>query len=439
MEHLPKDPKVHFSQISPTHIETIYLGILTLLFLIIVLPFIPQINTDVSGSRDEVSFHYNTVISFLDQFPELNLRDYPSATTPLYHILLTLASFIIGNDLIALRIINLVLSLICLLVVYQYLARRGGNWHNAFCFSLIFLVSPYFIRASIMLFTDNVALLFTFLALMMLGTANSSRRQFFWANVFILSAVLTRQVYAWLIGVAVFVIFQEMVDNKFDFKKVIKSALPVLIPTGGLFFFVFLWGGLTPLRFQGEHEAFGLNWDVPVYILSLLGIFGVFLVPWFYRLYKESHKKWNAPIIAGLIIAGFIYLLIHPVSNAYSPELMRGGALWLMTTYFPMVLSSSILFWIFFPAGLVLLYLLIQYHFAKQEYLIIVSLFLWLLFSMTSVRTYQRYYEPFLLFVIAYSFVRFSIDRWYEKGGLLLLGAFLLAMTTYNYALPIFF
>ena len=84
---------------------------------------------------------------------------------------------------------------------------------------------------------------------------------------------------------------------------------------------------------------------------------------------------------------------------------MEGGALWLIVSKFPNFLSSSIIFWGLFPVGLVCLYIMMRYLASRHEYLMIISFALWLVTNMINSRTYQKYYEPFILFFMGYVFV----------------------------------
>jgi len=143
-------------------------AILVLLFLIIVAPLLFKTDTGVSGSRDEIRYHYETILNFAHQFPALDLRNYRSASTPLYHLTLMLLTPLLGTGLIPLRLASAVLSLMCLLTAYWYLSRRSRDPLKALIFASVLLMSPYFVRSAIMLFTDNMAFLLALLSMMVL-------------------------------------------------------------------------------------------------------------------------------------------------------------------------------------------------------------------------------------------------------------------------------
>jgi 4-amino-4-deoxy-L-arabinose transferase-like glycosyltransferase len=356
--------------------------------------------------------------------PNLDLAHYPSATTPLYHILLALSAFVVGSNLIALRFVSALLSLACLLTVYRYLSLRGKEF-AALYFAFLFMLSPYFIGAAVRLSTDNTALLFAFLSIWAMDI--KIYRSLFAAlmsNIFILLAVLTRQIYAWLIGVYS-ILAIESYSRQHRFTDLIKSIIPVLIPVGALAYFIVIWGALNPPIFREYRQGFGLNWDEPVYIIALIGVFGSFFWAWLLKLFKQIKLSAHLIYLIAIILIIVGYLFIHPVSNSYDRS-SRGGSLWAIAAHLPMLFSSSILFWLLCPLGLFYLYLLMRYLFAKRGYPLIVGFWLWLIVNMVNVRTYQKYYEPFLLFFFGYLIVSIKQDepRYYWLGPMVLLAGF---------------
>jgi hypothetical protein len=396
--------------------------VLVLVFLIVVVPLILKPEIDIYDARDETSFHYPTILNFLDQFPALELANYRSATTPLYHVILMFAAQLLGPSIVQLRLISSIFSLGCLLVFYGYLSKRGDS-RKAFIFAALLLFSPYFIGPAVRLSTDNAALLLAIASIYTMEAGSPNTKNFLLTNVFILGTVLIRQVYAWLVGA--YVLF-NIVRNKLRGIQWVSMLFPTLIPIGGLAYFVFLWDGLTPPPFAG-HFSYGLNWDVPVFIVSLVGLYGLFFSPWYFKLYKQDSRLLPFVVLMGFAIG---YLLLHPVSNQYpvvdGSIFYRGGALWLIASRLPNFLSSAIVFWFLFPMGLGCLYLMARYLASRREYLMMICFTLWLAANVTNKDTYQKYYEPFLLLLLGYVVATIKIDR--EKvawiGPLILLAGF---------------
>jgi hypothetical protein len=198
------------------------------------------------------------------------------------------------------------------------------------------------------------------------------------------------------------------------------------------------WGGLTPTRFLGKHDASSLlNVDVFIYIMALLGLYGSCLAPWYFRLYWQQRQHYRITYMVGLVVLACLFLLIHPLSNEYD-GLVHGGALFLIMAQLPTLFSSSILSWLLFPAGILLLYITIVELVTRRDFVMASAFPLWIAANLLSDKIYQRYYEPFLLFAIGYSLVVLQGNRrWYDWASFALLLLGLTAMTLVAYVLPL--
>jgi hypothetical protein len=404
-EYLSKCPRGKFPKLQRIFNKKIspYL-LLSLLFIGLVVPLITKSELNTYDARDEKSYHYPTVLALLEQFPNFDLVNFSSATTPLYHIVLALPSLIFGSDIVLLRLLNSMISLCCLLASYGYLSKRGTKL-KAFYFSIFLLLSPYFMGPAVRLSTDNMALLFLLLSISAMDVGLPNLLNFLRVNILILCTILTRQIYTWLIGV--YLLFYLLRKDKLKLQYIAQVVLPTLLPMVGLAYFLFIWGGLTSPIFSARHTSLGINWDVPVFIVSLVGLYGVFFGLWLFIIFKKNQvQPFHLALLSGCAIA---YLLLHPVSNQYpviDPSLGdRGGALWLIASHLPNFLSSSIVFWILFPMGLSCLFMMVRYLASRREYLLILCFILWLIANMSNIRTYQKYYEPFLVFWMGYVLV----------------------------------
>jgi hypothetical protein len=413
---------------------------LSLLFVLVVTPLILMTQPDAVEARDEMRYHYPTILKFWEEFPKLDLQNYYSATTPLYHLLMMGLAFVIGPDLIALRFMNATIGLLCLLFIYTFFLARGTKV-NAFVFTLALLFSPYFVGPSALLYTDNLALLFIVMSIWAMERVVAHKASWLLVNLFVLLTVLTRQVHIWLSGVALLFSSYELRDafnRKLQLPVILTQTWLALIPIGILAIFMLLWGGLTPTPFVGKQESETFpNWDALTYIVALVGLYGGCLIVWYWRLWQPRQNKWHFVSASALLLVGGLYLLLTPYmieADATKPS----GALWQLAYHMPTLFSTSIVFWVLFPLGLVLLYITMQALIARHEYVIAVSLPLWLLANLATNRVYQRYYEPFLLFIIGYSLVvlkqRASWQTW--AGPVLLVGGLAL-MTFVRFALPI--
>lgn len=148
-------------------------------------------------------------------------------------------------------------------------------------------------------------------------------KYFILTNLLILFTILIRQLYAWFIGVFILL---NLLRNKLkhQFVNPFYFILPTLIPIAGLAYFIFLWKGLTPSSTTGALVTPGINFDVPVYVISLLGLYGLLFCLLLFKTFQWDKKQvLYLTLLTGLAIG---YLLIHPVNNEYLPLLgWRGG------------------------------------------------------------------------------------------------------------------
>ena len=106
-------------------------------------------------SLDELGYHYVTVREFQSQWPHMDMRDYPSPQTPLYHIILAAVSQV-NDNLTTLRFVSFAMSLAIILVIEAYLMTRTRPAFAIF-FTIFIAISPYFLGVAVRLLTDNLA------------------------------------------------------------------------------------------------------------------------------------------------------------------------------------------------------------------------------------------------------------------------------------------
>jgi hypothetical protein len=373
---------------------------------------------DTFDQLDETPFHYNTILVFREQFPNLDLVGYRSATAPLYHIFMAMTSFVIGADLVVLRGVNLLLSSICLGIVSYSFCRFGGA-RRGLAFSLPFALSPYFVGCAVRISTDNAALLFAILACLMLDSEPKRFSRSLLANTYVSVAIGIRQIYAFFIGVYVMWRIQCL-RKASSFSQFARAIFPVLLPIALLAIFVWLWGGITPP--QGRARLTQLNFDAPVYIVSLAGVYCVFLLPWLFLKLRERTKVAMAVIVAVPLCLGV--LMLHPVSSDYDRG-VRGGMLWALSQHVPEVFGTSWVFVVLFPFGGCAIVLLVDYLY-RQERFVLICLALWLFTYTFNGVTYQKYYEPFLLFCLTYVAVKMDAPRFPSTLGAYILSCLFL-------------
>src|ERR1700733_7099047 len=154
---------------------------------------------------DELVYHYPTILRFSHELPFPDLHSYHAAQTPLYHLLMAYIGKVIGYQLWRLRLVQVLISYGLALAVFGLLARRlRMDRLQALAMTLLFVISPYVFGQSFRLGTDNLALLFSILAIDRLERFRECDRlgPFLAGCVLIAAATLTRQSAAFLVPVA---------------------------------------------------------------------------------------------------------------------------------------------------------------------------------------------------------------------------------------------
>ena len=377
-----------------------------LYFLILSMPFAITIlflggltqKFNTVGGNDETTYHYPTILKLADDFPKLDFTEMNTATGPLYHTLTMLVGKIVGFEIYKLRLMNALISYLAIIALFQFLILRVGvPTREAFLFSLLFCLSPYFFGVSFLLFTDNLGWLFCILTLDSIGRfqKTGSLKYFVITCFFWTMAIMTRQYYVWLVLVGLFYLSRSDLDIK---KKGTALALTFLsfIPFGLL---ILQWKGLTPPAFTDRHMAVTIfNFKPYGFVFALTGLYAPFVISHYFVDYLKSGLKLFKPYIIPMSI-GIIFLLIYPIKATY-PGCV--GFFWRMNNYLPVIFSTGLLFWIFVPLGLMVFY---KYAVSpKPNTFVFVYLASFLLIAMASVKVVQKYFDPvvlLLLFIIS--------------------------------------
>jgi hypothetical protein len=394
-----------------------YYIVLAVVFFCITIPLVFKENINTFDAQDERNHHYPAIINFAETFPNLDLVNYKSATTPFYHLVMMTVLKLTNLSLNGLRLVSSLFSLACVLVVFRYLLTKTANANKSLLLTLIFMFSTYFVGAAIRLETDNAALLFVILTIIVLDTMPLTVGRFVVAGIMATLAVLTRQIHLWLVGVGGFIaLFQWNVP----INKRIVGAAAMLLPALALLPFLLLWRGLSPAGYNDAYQASFINIDNFSYGISVFGTLALAFWPWYWRMYKENRP--NPLILIGVAVVAVIFLFIFPVGA----EGRLDGSVWKFASLLPSILRVSIFFWIIFPLGAVLYALTVIDGIRNKDLLMPVAAALWLVANLASAIGFQKYFEPFWLFYIAVSIKRITNEgRYYWILPVLLILAFI--------------
>ena len=200
------------------------------------------VEIDTFHGSDARVYQLPTILQLSER---LDLSSYPSAQTPLFHLVMAGWGKLVGFELWKLRLLSVAISYGMALALLHLLRRATplAAW-PAFALTLLFVLSPYVLGASFTLLTDNLALLFALLALERIERfrTHGSLGAFALACLAIAGAVLTRQSFLWLALVAAWFLLRSREPLA---RRAAGAALLglALVPLAAL---VVEWGGLVP-------------------------------------------------------------------------------------------------------------------------------------------------------------------------------------------------
>jgi 4-amino-4-deoxy-L-arabinose transferase-like glycosyltransferase len=361
------------------------------------------VEIDTFHGSDAAVYQLPTILQFRDG---LDFSDYPSAQTPLFHLLMAGWGKLVGFELWKLRLLNVAISYGAALALLRLL-RRTTTLADApaLALSLAFALSPYFFGASFTLLTDNLAILFALLALERVHaySRDGSMAAFAAAALFTSAAVLTRQSFLWVALVAgAFLLLGERRAPA----RLLAGAALLALALAPLAALAIEWNGLVPP--SADPASCGLCTDKPGvgrdsltlrtvgFTLGVLGVYAaVLLGPAALRA-----RRAPATLIGAGAAAGVAVLLISPLE--YKPtgvEPGDAGYLWQVSKHLPTVLGSSLLFWAAVPLGAAAAALLARR--AGWTSLATVYLVCFLAVALPVALVYQKYFDPFALLAVA--------------------------------------
>ncbi len=373
---------------------------------------------------DELEYHYPAIKSFVETFPQMKLWDYSSATTPLFHVVTATLGKYAGMSLPILRLINVIatycLAWVMLIMLHKVL--KADWWTSAFA-ALTLVLSPYVFGTSFILLTDNLAMLFAAvsLALALSHIENGDWETLACAVLFATLAILTRQLYLWLLPIIVAASYLGM--RQFSFR--IPFGLLALLCLSMMPFLVLAlsWGGLNPPTFQqfseGNPRAFG-------FLTACIGAYGAaFLltslrtpIDWRDLAQGRHFLLGHLLLVCGLTVLMLLSAPLRYVSLDSNCGWQQAacfptdGYLWRLSSLFPTVGGSSLLFWILVPLGLMTMlhsWQEVLLRGIRRERLALVPVLIYLTYGImlsANASPFQKYYDHVALLICIMIFLR---------------------------------
>jgi hypothetical protein len=356
---------------------------------------------------DARSYHLPTIMQFAAGLPTPDLARYPAAQAPLFHLLFAVYGKVVGFDLWKLQALGVLISYLAVLALFHLLwARLGLPRWKAFALSLLFALSPYFFGASFILLTDNLAILFALVALILFhrSGAEGSMRLFALGCLCVALALLTRQAFVWLLPLGLFLAPRKL-----------WGALLLGLSFAPLGALIVAWEGLVPKSSDptscglcpgsGDHllgRALGFTFAVfAIYAVAVLGP----------SVWRQVRPLLAPAGVAVALVVALALLIAFPLEFSPPGPGVPGdaGYLWRVSERVPL------LFWLLVPLGTFCAYALGRRAGPRSLAVVFGASFL---LSVLPVRlVYQKYFDPFALLAV-FMFVRpGDLERRWQWAG----------------------
>jgi hypothetical protein len=374
---------------------------------------------------DQYEYHLPAILKFARELPRPDLRDYLSATTPGYHLVMAAVARLASPDPLVLQIVAAVFTVALLLVFARALgaagARQGRNWLELTALALPLVACPYVFTSGVWLLPENAGWLLALLTVLACLKERMSGRTLAGCGVMLTLLVVVRQSHLWAAapmlaaawlhatpssdeGVAGLILrFQRRLP------RLLTAGLACLPAVGVFAVFAWMWHGLTPPSFQAQHLVKGgsiINWATVPFILSLVAAFSPFYLGW---LWPGLVKLWRESRLLLTIIAGaaLVCSIIPETTFLREP---RSSGLWNVVEGLDnagAVFSwhgkphTSPLIVLLAPIGAVMLAAWLTLINNRCRWIAIATVAAFLAAQSANANCWQRYHEPFLLMLFS--------------------------------------
>ena len=369
--------------------SNIYIPFLLLLIFLVPIFLFNGISDPINTfhASDELNYHYPIIQKFFITFPKFELSRYESATTPLYYIIFSTLGRIINSDLITYRIINLIISYMAVLVFYKFSKKiLRLNIINSFFASLVVGLSPYFYGISFRVLTDNLGVLFFFIALLNIFDFYKEKKieSYAYSLLFISLSILTRQFYLWLF---LFLNGIILISN-LNYEKKLKLILGSIVSIIPYAILILEWGGLAPPTFQNHMAQFETNRFMSIiFFMACLGFYLLIIM----ATSIFNYSKYNFYLVLTSFALSALILYCIPMHYGTYNGFPTDGYLWRISTFFPNLFDSSFIFYPLIATSLYfILEIIINDNYKNPIVLMIIS---FLIVLSNSASLYQKYFD----------------------------------------------
>jgi hypothetical protein len=400
-------------------------GIVAGLFLLAAVYAIHSGRSLERAAYDQDTYHLPAILNFQRQWPHLDFSNYPSATTPGYHVLLAAVGRSLADNTATLRLLGALFTAGLLATLAGAAAQRGGMT-VAVTLCLPVVCSIYVFSSGAWLLPDNAGWWGVLGVLLIALRRRVDAWTFVGGGLVLLLVVLVRQNDLWtaaaLCAAAWLGTGTPAGGTASDAPKgrarrvlgMLVAILPAVLVLGWLFH---LWHGTVPP--QQQALVGGGNAAAPAAALAVAGILGVFYVGFLPAgsLSKPGGlRKWA---IAGAVIGLLIGIIPH---TTYDFGAGRSSGIWNLVPHVPSFFDRSPLMIALAGLGGATVAVWLAALPRRDRVICVVAAGAFLVVQAAAHNAFHRYYEPFILIIAAVTVVRFPPPRarWALLGPLLL-------------------
>lgn len=267
---------------------------------------------------DEGIYHIKVIEYFADIWPRIDIGDYPSASTPLAYLLLTIFGKIIGFEIWKLRLLPAIATYLSVYLFYG-LCKQHKLPHPLLS-SFIFLFFPYVFFYGLTIYPASFALFFGLWAMNYYLLSDTTLNQLIKGSILATLAIYCRQFYLVLpLGMLLFELWQAYRQGFFRsirqrFLRLIVLAIPIM-----MFLPLFiLWGGFTAPFNQASQGGAWYFKPMPHHINYFFMLVGFYFLPTLIKSDMKELMKSKLSILFVLVILLPLYFLF-PIIFSYEP------------------------------------------------------------------------------------------------------------------------
>jgi hypothetical protein len=365
------------------------------------------------GAFDQNVFHLQVIRQFIAQWPRPDLSDYPSSTTPGFHLFVALVAQITGEREVTLRLVGSLFTA-GLLFTLGFVVGKRMKWLQALMICLPLLCSVYVFSAGAFLLPDNAGW-WGVLGMMLIALRSRiDRWTYLLGAAVLLATVLVRQIHLWTAAPLMAAVFlgseepqnssQPEIGRGLRIAWMLLGVVPVLVL---LWWFHRLWHDhlVPPNQIT---STIGGNAAAPALILCVAGIVALFFggylagsaIPGIKTDPESKAPRLIRLLVCGALVGGIIGAIPH---TTYDISAGRYSGLWNAARHFPYVGQRSLLIIALAALGGMGVFWWLAAMPPRQRWIWASAAVAFVAALSAAGSAWQRYDEPFILMAAALS------------------------------------